>query len=417
MKQLFSQIFFLKKSKSGEGNLSTVYLRITIDGIRTELSTGRQCESKKWMSNAGRLSGKTEEVRSFNAYLDAIEHRIYDIHKDLISRNEPITGELIKAKYLGKTERPRMLLEIYEYHNDQFGALVGKDYAPGTLKKYKTALASLQAFIQWKFVKGDIAITELNYQFVTDYEFYLKSVRGLKHNTAMGIIKKLKKIVRQCVANEWIDRDPFMSYKVKTVETNRAYLLEEELNNMANKHIEVERLALVRDLFLFSCFTGLSYSDVAKLTARDIVTGIDGEKWIFINRTKTEDPARLPLLPIAMDIIKKYSDHPKLVNKGKLLPAISNQRMNTYLKELADVCRIHKELTFHCARHTFATTVTLSNGVPIESASKMLGHKNLRTTQIYAKVLDRKVSDDMQVLKRKLLTKNGSLDKKDKRAI
>lgn len=353
------------------------------------------------MAVASRLNGKAEESRTFNAYPDAIEHRIYKIHKDLLAANVEITGELIKAKYLGITERPRMLIEIYRYHNEQFATLVGKDFASGTLKKFKTALASLEAFIQWQFSKADIAIRDLNYQFITDYEFYFKSVRGLQHNSAMGVIKKLKKIVRQCVANEWMDKDPFMNYKVKTYETHRAYLLEDKVNIMAEKHIEVERLAQVRDLFLFSCFTGLSYSDVAKHTARDIVTGKDGEKWIFTNRIKTEEASRIPLLPMALAIIKKYNHHPKVKNSGKLLPVLSNQRMNSYLKELADVCSINKELTFHCARHTFATTVTLSNGVPIETVSKMLGHKTLRTTQIYAKVLDRKVSDDIKALKKR----------------
>ena len=411
MKKLFNQIFFLKKSKSGATGLSTIYLRITVDGKRTEISTQRQCDHRKWISQAGRVNGKTEETRTLNNYLDTVEHRIYDIHKELIAGDIEITGELIKSKFIGISERPRMLVEIYKYHNEQFANLVGKEFSVGTLKKFKTALSSLEAFINWKFNKSDISINFLNYQFITDYEFYLKAVRGLQHNSAMGIIKKLKKIVRQCVANDWLDKDPFMNYKIKTNETKRAFLLEDELKIIADKQFQIERLTQVRDIFLFSCFTGLSYSDVAKLRAQDIVTGIDGEKWIFTNRTKTDETSRVPLLPTALAMIEKYRNHPKTNNSGKLLPLLTNQRMNSYLKELADVCGINKKLTFHCARHTFATTVTLTNGVPIETVSKMLGHKNLRTTQIVAKVLDIKVSDDMKVLRQKYgenLTFRGS---------
>lgn len=217
----------------------------------------------------------------------------------------------------------------------------------------------------------------------------------------MGYIKKLKKIVRLCVANDWLAKDPFMSYKIKIRDTHRTYLLEEEIKTIIEKNLAIERLRVVRDIFIFSCYTGLAYSDVAKLTSSDISTGIDGEKWIFTTRTKTDTATRVPLLPPALAIIQKYANTPESLNNGKLLPVLSNQRMNSYLKELADICGINKELTFHCARHTFATTVTLTNGVPIETVSNMLGHRSLRTTQHYAKILDKKVSDDMQILREK----------------
>jgi site-specific recombinase XerD len=203
------------------------------------------------------------------------------------------------------------------------------------------------------------------------------------------------------LANEWLDKNPFANYKAKVKEVERVYLTEDEIQTIIEKDFKTERLSLVRDIFLFSCFTGLAYIDVKNLTKLHISHGIDGEQWIFTHRQKTESASKIPILPVTQMIIDKYENHPQSSNEDKLLPILSNQKMNAYLKEIAAVCEINKELTFHIARHTFATTVTLTNGVPIESVSKMLGHKNLRTTQHYAKVLDRKVSEDMKILKDK----------------
>jgi site-specific recombinase XerD len=197
--------------------------------------------------------------------------------------------------------------------------------------------------------------------------------------------------MNQCIAKKWIERSPFIGFKMSVNET--------ELLLIAEKQIAIKRLEQVRDIFLFSCYTGLAYCDVAKLTKANVVIGVDGDRWIFTNRAKINTASKIPLLPISNSIVNKYADHPVTSRSGKLLPVMSNQRMNSYLKELADLCSITKELTFHCARHTFATTVTLTNGVPIETVSKMLGHKSLKTTQHYAKIVDKKVSEDMRALK------------------
>ena len=405
MRQSFKVLFFLKKGKRCDKQSLPIYVRLTVDGKRAEWSVQRNCSpGVKWNQKLGRATGTKEDTRILNAYLDAIQGNIFTIQKEYALRNEPVNADQIRSRILHKTEEKRHgLLEVYKYHNLQFEKLVGLEYSDGTFRKFKSAIKSLKAFIEWKFNKPEIYLHQVDHKFITEYEFYLKSIQKLQHNSAMGNMKKLKKIIRQCVANDWLDKDPFKSYKITSRDTNRDFLLKNELESLLKKRISVQRLDQVRDIFLFSCYTGLSYSDVMKLSSKDIAIGMDGEQWIFINRTKTNAPSRVPLLPIARAILEKYAKLPDLINSDRLLPRLSNQRMNSYLKEIADICGFNKQLTFHCARHTFATTVTLSNGVPIETVGKMLGHKTLRTTQIYAKILDDKVSADMRTLKEQLL--------------
>ncbi|MEM9897154.1 MAG: site-specific integrase [Bacteroidota bacterium] len=287
---------------------------------------------------------------------------------------------------------------------------IGKDFALGTYKRFETTLKHIQEFIQYQYRLDDVFLSEIRFQFVTDLEFYLKTVKECNHNSTLKYIRNFRKIINLAVKNEWMDRDPFMKYQVKLKETKRGFLDKDELSNLANKELSVERLDQVRDVFVFCCYTGLSYSDVEKLTTRDISKGIDGEYWIFTERKKTGTDSNIPLLPKALEIIEKYAENPSVINSGQILPMISNQKMNAYLKELATLCGIDKHLTFHMARHTFATTVTLTNGVSIETVSSMLGHKNIRTTQIYAKVVQSKVSDDMMKLK-------GLLTEESKKAV
>ncbi|GHC60510.1 site-specific integrase [Ulvibacter litoralis] len=311
------------------------------------------------------------------------------------------TSAVLKSKLQGVDDKQRMLIPIFKDHNNKIKELVGKEYAPGTLERYKTSLKHTIAFLEWKYQISDINIAKINHAFITDYEFYLRSVRNCNNNTAAKYIKNFGKIIKICLANDWLDKNPFANYKAKVREVERVYLTEEEIQTMLNKDFKTERLSLVRDIFLFSCFTGLAYIDVKNLTKLHISIGIDGEKWVFTHRQKTESASKIPILPVTQMIIDKYAQHPQCINENRLLPILSNQKMNAYLKEIAGVCEIEKDLTFHIARHTFATTVTLTNGVPIESVSKMLGHKNLWTTQHYAKILDKKVSEDMKVLRDK----------------
>ena len=295
-----------------------------------------------------------------------------------------------------------MILDVFRHHNEKLEKLVGKDFADGTLNKYEISFNHTQRFIQWKYNVDDIDITMLDYEFISEYEFWLKTVRNCSHNTTMKYLANFKKIVLICVKNGWLQKDPFFSYKFRKKDVVREYLSENELKTMQEKPFASERLERVRDIFLFCCYTGLAYADVKKLERSEIQIGVDGKKWIFTFRQKTDTPSRIPILPVSLALIEKYSSHPECLNKNILLPVLSNQKMNSYLKEIADVCGICKELTFHIARHTFATTITLNNGVPIETVSKMLGHTNLKTTQHYAKLLDTRISEDMKALSVKL---------------
>ena len=406
MKTKVSILFYAKKAKTASNGLIPIYTRITVNGKRIELSTNRFVENSKWSTEAGKIKGMSEEARSINNHLDLIKNQIRDAEMELVYKKIPISTETIKNRLLGLDNHVRMLVPIFQDHNNKIKELVGKEYAPGTLQRYKTSLSHTVDFLKWKYNSSDIDITYIDHSFITDYEFYLRSVRNCANNTAVKYIKNFHKVIKICLDNDWITKNPFSNYKAKLNEVEREFLSELEINNLINKDFSIQRLALVRDIFLYGCFTGLAYIDVKNLTLNHINIGIDGNKWIFTHRQKTETPSKIPLLPVPEMLIEKYKSHPQCVNQNKLLPILTNQRMNSYLKEIAAACGINKELTFHIARHTFATTVTLSNGVPIETVSKMLGHKNIQTTQHYAKVLDKKVSDDMKILKDKFISLN-----------
>lgn len=413
MKTKVSILFYAKKAKTAANGLIPIYTRITVNGKRIELSTNRFVENSKWSTEAGKIKGTSEEARSINSHLDLLKNQIRDAEMELVYKKTPISTETIKNRLLGLDDHVRMLVPIFQDHNNKIKELVGKEYAPGTLQRYKTSLSHTVDFLKWKYNSSDIDITYIDHSFITDYEFYLRSVRNCANNTAVKYIKNFHKVIKICLDNDWITKNPFSNYKAKLNEVEREFLSELEINNLINKDFSIQRLALVRDIFVFSCFTGLAYIDVKNLTLNHINIGIDGNKWIFTHRQKTETPSKIPLLPVPEMLIEKYKTHPQCVNQNKLLPILTNQRMNSYLKEIAAACGINKELTFHIARHTFATTVTLSNGVPIETVSKMLGHKNIQTTQHYAKVLDKKVSEDMKVLRDKfsVLNKNHEIKK------
>lgn len=396
----FSILFWLLNNrvskKTGE---APVMARITVNGKRAEIATGKKILPSKWNVNSGRMKGNSEEARVFNRALTNMYMAIEKIYDDLRDKDQYVSAQAIKSIYQGKSTQQHSLLELFRYHNEQIKAQIGQGYSAGTLERYETTMKHTEGFINYHFRRDDYSLNELKYDFITEFEFYLKSVKKIGHNTTMKYLRNFKKIVLIALKNEWILRDPFAKYQMSLKEVKKDYLTKEEIQALYNREFEMERLEHVRDIFLFCCYTGLAYADVKKLTHDNISKGLDEEYWIFVDRTKTGSSSNVPLLPIAAEIMNKYKEHPMAVNLGTILPVISNQKMNAYLKEMATLCKINKNITFHMARHTFATTVTLSNGVSIETVSSMLGHKNLKTTQIYAKVVQEKVSQDMKKLK------------------
>ncbi|MAW96445.1 MULTISPECIES: site-specific integrase [unclassified Leeuwenhoekiella] len=401
MSYLLSILFTVRKSKGKLEGYGGIYCRITVNGKRTEISVGRKVLTSKWDASAERVKGISSEAREINELLTNIRSKLLEKQQEFIRQGIPFTAISLRDSYLGKDRVLRTVLELFKEHNQKILDLIKTgEYAIGTYKRYDTVFNHLQEYIRLNFEREDIALKDVDFQFIDGFAFYLKSKKACANNTTLKYIRNFKKVIRIAQARNYIQKDPFINWKMKKKVVNREFLTEMEIKRMSKKAFEMDRLSQVRDIFIFSCFTGLAYVDVQKLTKDDIRQSSDGMSWIKIKRAKTDTPSSIPILPEAQLIIDKYSDKDFEID-NKLLPVASNQKVNAYLKEIAVLCKIKKKLTFHLARHTFATTVTLGRGVPIETVSKMLGHTNLTTTQHYAKVLDLKISQDMQLLKSK----------------
>lgn len=400
----YNLLFYAKKTKSNP-ELSAIYLRITVRGKRSEISTGQTIPTASWCSKSGKLKGNAQQSKFINSLLEHIKFKIFSCYNELILANKEITSETLKNRYLGIDEKKVTIIEVFKDHNKQMFDLIGETFSKGTWERYETSLRHTIEFLKWKYNVSDIDVKQINPEFVSNYEYWLRTVRKCANNSTVKYIKNFQKIINICFANEWISKNPFINYKSKLTTVVPNFLSQSHIEQILNKEFKSERLASVRDIFIFSCYTGLAYVDIKNLTYENIFIDLKGEKWIKTNRTKTKVALSIPVLPIAEMIMNIYKDHPKCLNQNLVLPILSNQKMNEYLKEISTLCDIEFDLTFHAARHTFATTVTLNNGVPIETVSKMLGHKSIKMTQHYAKILDSKVSNDMNILKEKLAQK------------
>ena len=393
MRSTFKVLFFLKRDKQKKDGSVPVYCRITIDGKESRFGMKKNIDPKLWNVKEGKATGKSSESSEINALLEKTKAGIHKIYRDVQERENAVSAEKVKSIFLGIDSKQYMLLKAFDEHVEEKFNLIGKRIVKSTYHRYYYLRIRLSEFLTEKYHLSDIPLREINYQFIRDFEMYLLTVRGNKQSTIAQYLINLKKIVELAYKNEWIFRNPFINYKIEDEKSERGYLTQREVEILMNWKLD-KKLERTRDVFIFCCFTGLSYIDVFKLTKEKINLSIDGQQWIMGKREKTDMDYFIPMMEIPKKILEKYKN--ETFKDGKLLPVKVSLTVNRHLKEISEICGINKHLTFHLSRHTFAT-LTMSKGVSLESVSKMLGHKNIQTTQIYAKMTTEKVGRDMAI--------------------
>jgi len=395
----FSVLFYIRRTKLTRDGQAPILLRLTVNGIRADLYVKKTIAPAMWSVAKGKALEKNHYCKELNLYLDALKLRLMKIQRDMELDGERVTAHAVIDRYLGKNLYVRhTLMEVFREHNEKSHKLAGIDMAPATVERYETCLKHTREFMRHTYKKEDIYLDELNRQFVEDYEFFLKTEKKCCHNTTVKYLKNFKKIIRIAIAKEWLKKDPFAGIKFTLDDVERDFLENHEIQKVWKKSIEIDRLAQVRDVFIFCCMTGLAFSDVKQLKPEHISMDINGAKWIRKARQKTGNMCNIPLMEIPLQIIERYKLHPWCLAHGVLLPVLCNQKMNAYLKELADICGINKQVSTHVARHTFAT-YTLANGVSMENVAKMLGHSDTKMTRHYARVLDSTIFKEMSRIK------------------
>ncbi len=398
MRSTFKVLFYLKRGKETANGEVMIMARITVNGEVCQFSTKQKIKPANWSVKLNKAIGRSQESQSINNLLESIKGRLFQIHQNLQLRDNFVTAEKVRNAFTGNTQDLTTLLQLFRKHNADVAQLIGISRAKGTYQKYEVTRKHIENFIRFKYNISDIYLKEINTMFVKDFEVYMLTIGNCGTNTVAKFMQFFKRIIIIARENGLINTNPFANYKIKHTKVDRGYLTKAEITIIAQKEFPTERLEQVRDLFIFSCFCGLAYIDLKNLKKEHIKEGLDGNIWIITKRQKTNTRVEVPLLPIPRLILEKYEGRLK---DDMILPIISNQKLNAYLKEIADVCGIQKLLTFHLARHTFATTTTLAAGIPIETVSKMLGHTNIATTQIYARVTNDKISKDMDGLSEK----------------
>ena len=402
-KSTFAVIFIIQKGKIREDGTVPIVARITVNGEMVHFATRMYIHPDRWQPKDYRTAGKTKEEKQINEMLEELRVLIRRKYDEMLRREEVITAGKLKNAITGLDQNATTLLQVCDrFIEDYTDLLKTEQCCRETYLRYKLTRNRLAEFMQARYRLPDMAVKELHPRFATDFDRWLRMNYRLTNNSTMKLMRQLKTMLHVGYLNGWLKNDPLAGYKLHFEKVDRGYLTDEELDRLANKIFAMKRLEVIRDLFLFSCYTGLAYIDLKHLSADMLRRWPDGNLWIDTKRQKTDVPVHVRLLDVPIRLIEKYDG---TTEGGLLFPVPSNQKVNSYLKEIASVCGIDKDLTFHMARHTFATTVTLANGVPIETVSKMLGHTNIQTTQIYARVIDTKINNDMELLAGKLNAK------------
>ena len=402
MRSTFKVLFYLKRNKEKTQSAVPVMGRITVNGTISQFSAKLTVPERLWEVRGGRAKGRSLESDRINRHLDEIRSQLDRHYRDIRDRESYVTAEKVKNAWLGFGKRYRTLLATFRSFTDDLHGRIGVDRSRNTWYRYLATMKHLQAFLTAKYRVSDIALAELEQSFIEQYHVYLKSDLCLKPMTVSGYLRCLKYVVKIAFNNGWMPRNPFSLYQYTAPNPERSFLTEDELRRMMTTELRYKRQDYNRDMFLFSCFTGICYADMASLTYDRIEQDAQGEWWISGNRQKTETKYVVKLLPYALFILNKYRG---LTGDGRVFAMSTLDSIDDSLKNLARECGSDKQLSFHLARHTYATTICLSNGVSLETLSKMLGHKNITTTQIYAKVTPPMIDREVTMLREKLATK------------
>jgi integrase/recombinase XerD len=384
----FSILFFLYKSKANKKGEMPIFCRVTLDGVRKQFATGHNIKEPSWNVKNQRCKGTSLESKVINNNLEVIEQKLNKAYGEIFSEKETFFLDDIYNRFTGADKEHQTILQAFDYHNKKMKSLIGKDYVQATYDKFIVIENHVKKFIKHQYNRPDYPLQEVKLNFLSDLNYYLKVVENQNQNTINKVIERVKKVLKIAVGNGWLASDPFMLYQKKKYVKEVVFLTTLELKKLETHKFVQERLGAVRDCFIFSCYTGLAYNEAALLSDEHLQPAEDGFTWIEMTRQKTQRPIAVPILPQAMKILKRYG-YPK---KGLLLPVISNQKMNSYLKEIGPIVGISKVLTHHIARKTYASTVLMNNDIPVEIVSFLLGHSKTTTTeQHYAKVVKESV--------------------------